>query len=1122
MKQVGTISGNIKVDARHCYVSDCTTPSPQLSTSAAGDFLVSVIDSDVSVIDRSVESPKERSLGVAHVRSAVALGDEVWVVAGADLLALHRFSKTGDRAAPPLPLELAGDDVYLQPSPTEALSSAVLTVGEHYSLRADCGTIELEAFRPQPDAIVPVAADEWLITQSGRLGYVRGGQFTSLSASPSLTGDARLVAACTVGEKRALAVFVQGSSPAIWLLDSKRGEVRRRIPLAVGARVTFAAARGHALVLVDQQIRVLDLRFGKVLVEWKCDNPIVDASCDAVGRVVSTLQRSGDELEVAWVEYRELLTRQRGPLTWSSVKPEPPPAPVKPRKPSATTAQTLSKSQQAILPSTSSTNSSLGPHAEDDELLVTSGGIVEPSSYLLPAPSWDVDDAPLTTAIPEIRSTVIIPETLAALRPRRQAEPSTPEQALVALQHQLATVGAWCKLAIAKAWDSGRIGFANEGSFPFQDEVNALLDGGNGLAPDNVASAREQLRAIVELHDQELDESKRGSGNPGQSVSALAEIAREFDLSRAAADILLIAAAPAIWGSMARLYAVITNDEGRPLCDEWLAAHLLSERVGRREVARELDPLSPLCRHGLICNAGGTRPFAKLTVHPLVIRRLYGDQFETDPGDEWVQASAPSLPLDELTLSADLERFVDDLRHQKHSARLVFRGRSGSGRRTLASVFAAVGNRRLGIIDLAAFKHGGDSVSASLQEALRCCEIRGWMPFVVGAEESEQVPGGSDDSVADIIESFDGPLAFRCNAGAAPPIKPGYSLIDLAPLSESERSDAWARALKRSKLTRAPARRLASKYAIGPGTMQQVVSGLSSRVTSSVDQVELYDALDSGIRQHREDRITKLATRVTRLASWSNVVLPDEIFDSVREFIGRVRHKRTVFEQWGFDEVMSSSRGLTALFEGRPGTGKTMVAGLIARELGYDLYRVDLSRILSKWVGETERHLSELFEAAEGGQVILLFDEADSLFAKRTEVKSSNDRFANLAVNYLLQRLDSFEGIAIMTTNFGKSIDPAFKRRLTVRLTFPFPDEELREKIWRAHLPSAMPIAGELDLATMACKYQLSGGYIRNVVLRAAFLAAHESRPFDQSHIERAISLEYRAMGSLTTGGLLE
>ena len=184
--------------------------------------------------------------------------------------------------------------------------------------------------------------------------------------------------------------------------------------------------------------------------------------------------------------------------------------------------------------------------------------------------------------------------------------------------------------------------------------------------------------------------------------------------------------------------------------------------------------------------------------------------------------------------------------------------------------------------------------------------------------------------------------------------------------------------------------------------------------------------------------------------------------------------------------------------------------------------RQDLARVVSKWVGETEKNLSEVFDAAEDGQVLILFDEADSLFAKRSEVKSSNDRYANLEVNYLLQRLDTFEGIAILTSNLDGSIDPAFKRRLSMRLFFPFPDEELRAKLWAAHVTTRIPTTGTLDFTALARRWALSGGYIRNSALRAAFLAAQDGTPLAQQHLERAVLLEYRELGKLADDGRMD
>ena len=281
-------------------------------------------------------------------------------------------------------------------------------------------------------------------------------------------------------------------------------------------------------------------------------------------------------------------------------------------------------------------------------------------------------------------------------------------------------------------------------------------------------------------------------------------------------------------------------------------------------------------------------------------------------------------------------------------------------------------------------------------------------------------------------------------------------------------------------------------------------------------------SLDDTVRQHLENRLGTTAQRVTRLASWSDVVLPEEVVDSLLELAARVRHRKTVYEMWGFDRSITTARGITALFQGSPGTGKTMVAGVIARDLGLELYRVDVSRITSKWIGETEKNLGALFDAAEDGQVMLLFDEADTLIAKRTDVKSSVDRYANMEVNYLLQRLDSFEGIAILTTNFGNAIDPAFKRRLTYRVTFPFPDEEMREQIWRALMPPQAPVQGVLDYAALSRRFKLSGGYIRNAVLRAAFLAAEEGTAITQELLERAVRSEFREIGKLSESGALE
>jgi len=357
----------------------------------------------------------------------------------------------------------------------------------------------------------------------------------------------------------------------------------------------------------------------------------------------------------------------------------------------------------------------------------------------------------------------------------------------------------------------------------------------------------------------------------------------------------------------------------------------------------------------------------------------------------------------------------------------------------------------------------------------------------------------------------------RTNPESTLPLDPGFETIVLPSLTETERAAAWMALLGAAGMT-ADADTLAARYRICPGVITRVVDHVAAQGTEG----DATAALDEQVRQYVATRLDHVATRVPRLAGWEDVALPEEMLDSLREFIARARYRRTVFEHWGYDAKLNTSRGLTALFYGPPGTGKTTVAGVIARELGLDVYRVDLARTVSKWVGETEKNLGAVFDAAEDGQVLILFDEADSLFAKRTDVKTSNDRYANLEVNYLLQRLDSFEGVAILTSNLDGAIDPAFKRRLSLRMQFPFPDEDMRLRLWAAHVTPQTPTVGDFDFGDLARRFPLSGGYIRNCVVRAAFLAAHEGRSLGQGHLLRAIQLEYRELGKLSTSSRME
>ncbi len=269
------------------------------------------------------------------------------------------------------------------------------------------------------------------------------------------------------------------------------------------------------------------------------------------------------------------------------------------------------------------------------------------------------------------------------------------------------------------------------------------------------------------------------------------------------------------------------------------------------------------------------------------------------------------------------------------------------------------------------------------------------------------------------------------------------------------------------------------------------------------------------VRTRLAHRLTSLASVVRTTLEWSDVILPDEVLGPVFEFLNYAAHRAKIFEDWGFDRKLPYGRGLSALFAGPPGTGKTMICSLLAKELGLELYRIDLSQVVNKYIGETEKNLGRVFDEAARGQVMLLFDEADSLFAKRTEVKSSHDRYANLEVNYLLQRMESHEGVVVMTTNAETAIDPAFRRRIRFRIRFPAPDEQQRLQLWQGMMPKEAHVAANLDLRVIAQKFPLAGGNIMNALVRAATAAQAEGLAIQQHHLHRAAELEYAEMGFL-------
>ncbi|MGK7884148.1 MAG: AAA family ATPase [Crocosphaera sp.] len=266
-------------------------------------------------------------------------------------------------------------------------------------------------------------------------------------------------------------------------------------------------------------------------------------------------------------------------------------------------------------------------------------------------------------------------------------------------------------------------------------------------------------------------------------------------------------------------------------------------------------------------------------------------------------------------------------------------------------------------------------------------------------------------------------------------------------------------------------------------------------------------------RDQSDQSLSGLAQKSKSHYYWSDLILPSDQHSQIEEICNQAKYRYLVYETWGFNYKLSAGKGLNVLFSGPPGTGKTMAAQVIANELKLDLYKIDLSQVVSKYIGETEKNLNRIFMAAETANAILLFDEADTLFGKRSEVRDAHDRYANIEVGYLLQKMEEYEGISILTTNFRQNLDEAFIRRLAFIVDFPFPNETSRRQIWEGIWPSQKLLSEEVDFNFLARQFKISGGNIKNIALAAAFLAAEKETEVTMEQILHATKREYQKMG---------
>ena len=494
-------------------------------------------------------------------------------------------------------------------------------------------------------------------------------------------------------------------------------------------------------------------------------------------------------------------------------------------------------------------------------------------------------------------------------------------------------------------------------------------------------------------------------------------------------------------------------------------------------------------------------------IAPRVLAFLHGDASFESSG--FMRIPEPPPPID--TLACD-DAALAEIRSALGVPRSIVAvaGTPGLGRRTL--LVAAAREAGLDVLELDAAKLATDTLRTQLRLAARECLLLGRVPLIanldalapdalaaVGTELVAHVPG-----TILATTTIDGPV-LRWDRPTL--------VVELAPPTSAQRAQLWLASLGQGSV--ADGDILANQYPLAPAL---VVRAATAAVARAHGRAITPDDIQRSVRAVVDDKLGRFARRVRTTRRWRDMVLPADQAGAVVELIARFRERGRVYERWGFAAKVGTGLGIAALFSGPPGTGKSMCATLIAQELGLDLYQVDTSKISSKWIGETEKNLAALFDAAEASHAMLLFDECDGLFGKRTEQKSSNDRHANAETNYLLQRVESYRGICILTSNHAANIDPAFQRRLSLHVRFELPDAGERSAIWRAMFPPAAPLDG-IDFASLARRYDMSGGYIKNAALRAAFLAANDGTSITQAHVERAARIEYEGMGKIAAFG---
>ncbi len=621
----------------------------------------------------------------------------------------------------------------------------------------------------------------------------------------------------------------------------------------------------------------------------------------------------------------------------------------------------------------------------------------------------------------------------------------------------------------------------------------------------------------------------------GLSDSRLGHLQKVFRLSPFELDVVLIALAPELDLRYEKIYAYLQDDVTRRRPNIDLTLRLLCPGLAGQVAARHcFDSEAPLLKYRLIeLGEESQGRQTGLLSRPLkldegVVAYLLGqDKLDTrlrqvaDFAD-LTERLYPNLDEEETHHIIRLVELASESEQGGFICGLI--GTDEESKRRLAAEVA----RRLGR-SLLVVQSNLLANQPRLENTVRLLEreagMRSALLYWVGYEAllNEEAPvQEAARLVIRTLKEQNGPACFVSSNQSLGAVLAGPGQrefqIELAMPGYSARQQIWESLLGAGAVG-LDLEGLSSRFRLGSGQIAAAAMTARNAAAWRGETVPTLADLEAACRRHSNHRLSSLARKITPKYRWNDIVLPLDQFSMLSEMCEQVKHRSLVYEKWGFENKLSLGKGLNVVFAGPSGTGKTMAAEIIAGELRMDLYKIDLSNVVSKYIGETEKNLERIFTEAGESNAILFFDEADSIFGKRSEVKDAHDRYANIETGYLLQKMEEYEGIVVLATNLRKNLDDAFVRRMHFMLEFPFPEEEDRLRIWERVFPKEVPLSENVDLHFMARQFKIAGGNIKNIGLTAAFLAAADSSTswVEMAHLIRATRREFQKIGKLCT-----